>query len=187
MAYEPEPLIPLQAPRHVQASSCKVKGPGGHSMRHRVLQQIPSSSSSSSSYDHPAYAIESTITMRPKTGVFLLLAYRYVWEEVDSTSPCLARSGGPLVIKAVPKPGSSSRLIVDDPTSEIAALQILNQHTSTHRNVVRLLDCMQDERYIYLVLPYLSGGDMFSLVESKGKKGLPTHEVAGYFRQICEG
>jgi len=67
-------------------------------------------------------------------------------------------------------------------------MQLLShQNGMHHQHVVRLVDAMQDESYYYIVTPYLSGGDMFSVVEARGKKGLPPYEAAGYFQQACEG
>jgi len=54
-------------------------------------------------------------------------------------------------------------------------------------HVVELLAVFQDDDYIYLVLPYLSGGDMYSKVEASHGKGLAVDTVKKYFRQIANG
>jgi len=78
--------------------------------------------------------------------------------------------------------------MVDDVISEIAALQQLTPSPSYHHpNVIHLLDCMQDEDSVYLVLPYLAGGDLFSYLDSKNGMGLPEEEAKRYFKQMVRG
>ena len=52
---------------------------------------------------------------------------------------------------------------------------------------IPLLDCMQDTRYVYLVLPYLAGGDLFDKVQAAGEGGLPQGQARTYLRHVAQG
>ena len=43
-----------------------------------------------------------------------------------------------------------------------------------HRNVIRLLEVLQDERGLYLVMEYAPGGDVYSLLRAMGRLGEAT-------------
>jgi len=161
------------------------------------------------------YAIDQAITQQAKTGVTLLLATptrpclsndeedhpsSFMTRNSPSSNstgePLLVSCGAQVVIKAVPKPVNAPRVHADDAVGEIAAMQLLQHlhhqqphgkhHPGSHR-IIKLLDAMQDEEYLYLVLPYLSGGDMFDRVEATKEKGLHDEEAAAYLKQIVEG
>jgi len=119
-----------------------------------------------------------------------------------STTDSYVRSCGPqVVIKAVPQPSRSKKAHADDVMAEVGAMQLLHQHhyhhhpsSSSHRphltgghHVIDLLDVFQDSEYIYLVLPYLSGGDLFTKVEASKGKGLEVEMVKSYFWQVVTG
>ena len=77
---------------------------------------------------------------------------------------------------------------MDDAISEIAALQQLTPSPSYHHpNVIHLLDCMQDDDHVYIVLPYLAGGDLFSYLDSKNGHGIEEAEARRYFKQMVQG
>ena len=190
---EPLLLSPLDCPREVEAVQRIVhyQEEGGTQIHTRfVLQDLSATTTSTSttSTHALAYAIEATSTSHVKKNVKIYLATPVMHR---GTSLSLIACGPPVLIKAVLRPGNNNGVeMVDDPWSEIGAMQTLqqqNNHHHHHPNVITLLDCMQDLSYIYLVLPYLEGGDLFSLVEASGAKGLPEHEAASYFRQMCEG
>jgi len=98
-------------------------------------------------------------------------------------------NGRCIVIKAVPLRGSMSY-----PLREIAAMQhvtgcreaIVGQDLHPYHNrVIPLLDCMQDDSFVYMVLPYLHGGDLFNKIKSRGH--LPQDQTRRYFQQITQG
>jgi len=53
-------------------------------------------------------------------------------------------------------------------------------------HVIRLVDAMQDDEFIYLVLPYMAGGDLFERVDSTNIKGLSEATAASYLRQMAK-
>jgi len=109
--------------------------------------------------------------------------------------PCFLNYGTPVVIKAVTHDPQQNLLkfspfsSIDSPLREIAALQHLKKYHGSyyHPNVSKLLDCFQDQQNVYLVLPYLSGGDLYSFMEAKDGKGAPEATVASYLHQIASG
>jgi len=116
-----------------------------------------------------AYAIDSILCQSPKTGVALLLATPVTNnnDESDnsqqfSSSRCLVRCGPPVVIKAAPHHNANEGIRHDNPVAEIAALQYLTVQRQYykmkdphHPHVIHLLDCCQDDHFVYMVLPYL--------------------------------
>jgi serine/threonine protein kinase len=67
---------------------------------------------------------------------------------------------------------------------EIAALSNLGKIDNTaHENIVRLLDVVLQENYIYLVTELLEGGTLGEYLK-KASNGLPEDEVMLIFRQI---
>jgi len=59
-----------------------------------------------------------------------------------------------------------------------------------HPNVLGSLEVLQDDEFLYSVMPYAKGGDLFGSVvnESRGEEGGMEEDVARYwFKQILEG
>ena len=76
----------------------------------------------------------------------------------------------------------SKKKIESDPVfrkclTEINALQSLE-----HPNIIQFFEVLQSEKYVYLVLEYCSGGDLYSLHNNKSK--FNEAEARLYFRQI---
>jgi len=73
--------------------------------------------------------------------------------------------------------------------TEIAAMRYLmmQKPSSYHPNVIRLLDVFQDDDYLFMVMPYLSGGDLLARLEAAGEEGIPKAEALCYFRQMVNG
>jgi len=91
------------------------------------------------------------------------------------------------VIKAAPLPNKKIQC-GDNPLHELGALQHLSKQPQENSHVIRLLDAFEDEVFLYMVMPYLSGGDLFSKLEEEGSEsGLPEMEVATYIKQTAEG
>ena len=140
--------------------------------------------------DARAYLFDKVLFEQPKKGVTLFLATPLLPEAaVDpQQSTLLVGSGSsPVVIKVMPHPQRPTHKgCVDDALAEIGALQLLQQQPH-HSNTIHLLDCMQDKDFLYLVLPYLSGGDLFSLVEEAGDQPISESTAASYIRQMAKG
>ena len=153
-----------------------------------------------------AYAIDSIIKDQPKTGVMVLIAFPitpvlHAGESHDECSYMACGEASPVVIKAVPLHPINKRssptsfrahhaVAGDEPLSEIGALQILQQYRPHHHHshhVNYLMDCMQDRHYIYMVFPFLSGGDLFSRVKAARVRGLSDSQASWYLRQMAEG
>jgi len=151
--------------------------------------------------DPRAYLFEKVLMEQPKKGVTLFLATPLRPDTTDDQQDnLLIPSGERVVIKVVPHPShdhpsaatttssssSSPIMMVDDPLAEIGALQLLQQQPH-HPNTIHLLDSFQDQDFLYMVLPYLSGGDLFQLVEEMGERRLPEATVASYITQMASG
>ena len=70
------------------------------------------------------------------------------------------------------------------PAVEIAASQLLARHAGdpAFHHVLGTLDVLSDERHVYLITPYCDGGDLLSVLESRGRL---EESVARYiFKQL---
>mmetsp|Transcript_5901 Transcript_5901/g.11160 ORF Transcript_5901/g.11160 Transcript_5901/m.11160 type:complete len:467 (+) Transcript_5901:511-1911(+) len=79
--------------------------------------------------------------------------------------------------------------LLEDPVKEIAAMQLIG---TDHPNVLGSEEVLQDDDYLYSVMPYARGGDLFGYVvrdtELRGGDGGMSEPVARYwFKQILEG
>ncbi len=78
--------------------------------------------------------------------------------------------------------------LLEDPVKEIAAMQLIG---TAHPNVLGSMEVLQDDDYLFSVMPYARGGDLFGYVvrdtESRGGEGGMAEPVARYwFKQILE-
>jgi serine/threonine protein kinase len=94
--------------------------------------------------------------------------------------------GDAVVIKATDRRyiGSGYRTL-EDPYREIAALRELGA-AGGHRNVLPLLDALEDDGYIYTVLPYVPGGDLYYRVRASPQPFV-TEDTRGIFVDMCKG
>jgi len=74
----------------------------------------------------------------------------------------------------------------EDPLKEIACLQYMSNYgNDLHPNVIRSMEVLTDDHYIYSFMPFCSGGELFEHVERDGRFEEP---VARYwFQQILQG
>jgi len=138
------------------------------------------------------YRVDSVLMVQPKDVAILRCSPMMSCGAYDDEDPsCLMRcsSSLPLAVKVVPRSAMTSG--GDSPLHEIAALQLLQNHQHDHSDevshVIHLVDCLEDEEFYYMMLPYLSGGDLFVRVNQTNGAGLPPHEAARYFRQMVKG
>ncbi|GMH62265.1 hypothetical protein TL16_g03439, partial [Triparma laevis f. inornata] len=76
----------------------------------------------------------------------------------------------------------SGRLI-EDPLKEIACTQFLTEEGGG--NVLRSIISLSDEKYLYSILEYCNGGELFDHVEASGRFTEP--RARWWFRQILSG
>lgn len=58
---------------------------------------------------------------------------------------------------------------IEDPIKEVAAMQFLSSQNDVIQNVMPCWDLFKDEKYIYLVMPFCSSGELFTQVERNGR------------------
>jgi hypothetical protein len=78
--------------------------------------------------------------------------------------------------------------LLEDPVKEVAALQLLGEHEGSPY-VLSSSEVLQDGDFMYSIMPYCSGGDLFGVVvqyaeESGGEGGMPEPVARYWFRQI---
>ena len=71
------------------------------------------------------------------------------------------------------------------PVGELAVWRRLAQ-SPEHPHVMHLIDTREDEHFVYIVMPYADGGELFSHVQASGT-GLPEAEARKYLAQIVAG
>ena len=76
--------------------------------------------------------------------------------------------------------------LLEDPVKEVAAMQLVG---SSHAHVLGSSEVLQDGDFLYSIMPYCSGGDLFGVVvqfaeESGSECGMPEPVARYWFRQI---
>ena len=76
--------------------------------------------------------------------------------------------------------------LLEDPVKEVAAMQLLG---TDHPHVLGSSEVLQDGDFLYSVMPYCRGGDLFGVVvhyaeECGGEAGMPEPVARYWFRQI---
>ncbi|KAG7359834.1 serine/threonine protein kinase [Nitzschia inconspicua] len=79
--------------------------------------------------------------------------------------------------------------LLEDPVKEIAAMQLVG---NSNPHVLGPIEVLQDGEFLFTVMPYCSGGDLFGVVvkfaeESGGEVGMPEPVARYWFRQILWG
>lgn len=76
---------------------------------------------------------------------------------------------------------------MEDPLKEVAAMQFASAAgpSPEDTNVLDCLDLFQDEKYIYMFMPYCSSGELFGFVERNGR--FAENVARFWFRQILNG
>ncbi|XP_057753164.1 CBL-interacting serine/threonine-protein kinase 1-like [Arachis stenosperma] len=89
-------------------------------------------------------------------------------------------SGHPFAVKILDKNKITTLNVSDQIKREIATLKLLK-----HPNVVRLFEVLASKTKIYMVLEYVTGGELFDKIASKGK--LSETEGRKLFQQLIDG
>jgi hypothetical protein len=76
--------------------------------------------------------------------------------------------------------------LLEDPIKEVAAMQLVGNNSP---HVLGPIDVLQDGEFLFTVMPYCSGGDLFGVVvkfaqESGEEVGMPEPVARYWFRQI---
>eukprot|EP00934_Nitzschia_sp_Nitz4_P006893 Nitzschia sp. Nitz4//scaffold232_size35869//28123//29452//NITZ4_007813-RA/size35869-snap-gene-0.48-mRNA-1//1//CDS//3329543348//6883//frame0 len=79
--------------------------------------------------------------------------------------------------------------LLEDPIKEVAAMQLVG---AGHPHVLGATDVLQDGDFLYSVMPYCAGGDLFGVVvkyaeDSGGEIGMPEPVARYWFRQVLWG
>uniref|UniRef100_A0A7S4R0C9 Protein kinase domain-containing protein n=1 Tax=Ditylum brightwellii TaxID=49249 RepID=A0A7S4R0C9_9STRA len=74
---------------------------------------------------------------------------------------------------------------LEDPIKEVASMQLLGDY---HPNIISSIEVLQDEKYLYSVIPYCAGGDLYARIidETRISKSRESVEAQAriWFRQI---
>ncbi|EQC29006.1 CAMK protein kinase [Saprolegnia diclina VS20] len=98
-------------------------------------------------------------------------------------SGVFVRTNLEVAIKVMSKAIIEQGNLQENPMVELATQQYLS--TPGHPNVLPLLECLHDPEFIYAVLPFCKGGELFSLVESGG--AMDEGECRHWFAQVLNG
>jgi len=189
--YDPVPLVPSKPlARAVLKERC-VRTREGRLQIRMVLQPQAVSAPTTITPSLPFYTFKKLCYHEPRKRVSIVLAIPTI--PLDTPSPCLVSCGAPVVIKIMPHP-TDITTSADDPLREIAALQLLNHHHHHHPNIINIIDVFQDDQRVFIVLPYIPGGDLFvrlrSEMEGNSSRqggGVSEARAAKYLRQVAQG
>ena len=72
-----------------------------------------------------------------------------------------------------------------DPIKEISVLQLIGNGSNNGEHVMGCLEVLQDEQYLYTVMPHYPGGDLYGKFDMSGLQLYPDEEEAReYFKQL---
>uniref|UniRef100_A0A7S1Z2E1 Protein kinase domain-containing protein n=1 Tax=Ditylum brightwellii TaxID=49249 RepID=A0A7S1Z2E1_9STRA len=79
--------------------------------------------------------------------------------------------------------------LLEDPVKEIAAMQLIGAGSP---HVLGSTEVLQDDDFLYSIMPYCAGGDLFGVVvnyaeENDGEGGMPEPVARYWFRQVIQG
>jgi len=114
---------------------------------------------------------------------------------------------GPFILKKTLGEGSTGKvkLAIHKDTGEKVAIKIINKKILTHkpqlkkkvereiavmklirhRHIIRLYDVLQTKKYLFLIIEYVEGGELFDYIVERGR--LTIDEAFHFFRQIILG
>ena len=77
--------------------------------------------------------------------------------------PGISDQGGGSHIKVIQKRNESSSSLKEENQ------EFINLKTVNHQNIVKLLEVFYTEEALFIVMEYVSGGDLFTYLEAKGR------------------
>lgn len=122
--------------------------------------------------DGPVYVIEKVLSESITIYGMIMIAIPSRPEH-GFLVPCAE----PVIIKARKKNRTNH-----NPLHEVGALQLLAEHR--HNNIVHIIDCIQDDTYVYIVLPFYKEGDVLTPFEKHPEQGMDEAIVRNYLEQI---
>ena len=72
---------------------------------------------------------------------------------------------------------------LEDPIKEVAAMQLIGNY---HENVIGCIDVLQDDDYLYAIMPYCEGGDLYGRVMRSPRRNPPSNGTSGSRRSLRE-
>jgi serine/threonine protein kinase len=122
---------------------------------------------------------------------------------LSNESGFFRRSGTPVAIKVVTEANLRQfhGISQEDPIKEISALDFIGHHVPSivppfipsyiphisHINVTHMLECNTDETYVFMVLEYIDGVELFDYIDSRNKQGLDEPTARKIFTDIVRG
>eukprot|EP00547_Thalassionema_nitzschioides_P001765 CAMPEP_0194216480 /NCGR_PEP_ID=MMETSP0156-20130528/19058_1 /TAXON_ID=33649 /ORGANISM="Thalassionema nitzschioides, Strain L26-B" /LENGTH=407 /DNA_ID=CAMNT_0038945263 /DNA_START=170 /DNA_END=1393 /DNA_ORIENTATION=+ len=73
---------------------------------------------------------------------------------------------------------------LEDPIREISAMQLVGNY---HPNLIGVIEVLQDSEYLYTVMPFCSGGDLFGRVLHDKSHTVDEARARLWFRQLVSG
>lgn len=90
------------------------------------------------------------------------------------------RSSDVVAMKCISKNKIQRNKMGDQVKKEINTMKVLR-----HPNVIQIREVLMDRTYLYITMDYVSGGELYMKIASKGR--MSENTARGYFRQIMEG
>lgn len=116
---------------------------------------------------------------------------RFVKDPKDPTRPLVIGSGGFSKVKLIchvlhpDKLFALKKLFKKDAQEVRYIKQEISIHQNlTHPNIIQLIDCLETEKYFYLILEYASQGDLFDLIH---RRPISFEQKLHYFYQVVQG
>ena len=88
-----------------------------------------------------------------------------------------------VAIKIISRAMLDEGRLAENPMVELRVQQRLSD--PGHANVLGIVDVVFDDQYVYAVLPYCNGGELFSVIEERGAMTQP--QARHFFGQIARG
>jgi serine/threonine protein kinase len=73
---------------------------------------------------------------------------------------------------------------LEDPIKEISAMQLVGDY---HPNVLGAMEVLQDDAYLYTVMPFCSGGDLFGRIMTEENHVVDESKARVWFQQLLAG
>jgi serine/threonine protein kinase len=72
---------------------------------------------------------------------------------------------------------------LEDPLKEVSAMQLIGDY---HPNVIGAMEVLQDDQYLYTVMPFCSGGDLFTNLNCHELHSIDEDKARIWFQQLLD-